>query len=310
MYSEDELKREVNAMPVDLTPIKGFLPLPIAIPAVANLPPSTHLCYIKPHMSKDPSEQADTTKSLFLINPLPLWTLDNVKKLFRQVNNASHIEKILVREAIDTSRVSSNGSGVNYDLHINLSKLTNEDYGCELEESERLPFGSSVITFLDRDGLELFLSSVKKIKKALEWDVTNSSSETGLQRYTRIPYVIDRKVAEKEVAKTLIDFQQREKKAEVEVQNMREIVDEDGFTLVVGSQKKTKSDILGSMKKLSDLEKDEAHVKKNKKKEKKDFYRFQIRERKKQEMNQLLSKFKEDQERVKQMRQKRRFRPY
>lgn len=297
-------------MQVDMTPIKGFLPLPITIPAVANLPASTHLCYIKPHMSKDPNEQADTTKSLFLINPLPLWTLENVKKLFRQVNTASHIEKILVREATDTSRVSSNGSGVNYDLHINLSKLTNEDYGEELKENERLPFGSSVITFLDRDALELFLSSVKKMKGSLTWDLENLSGETGLKKYTQIPYLVDRKVAEKEVAKALIDFQNREKKAVEEVQNMREIVDEDGFTLVVGSQKKTKSEILGSMKKLSDLEKDDAHIKKKKKKEKKDFYRFQIRERKKQEMNQLLSKFKEDQERVKQMREKRRFRPY
>lgn len=297
-------------MRVDMTPIKGFLPLPITIPAVANLPASTHLCYIKPHMSKDPNEQADTTKSLFLINPLPLWTLENVKKLFRQVNTASHIEKILVREAIDTSRVSSNGSGVNYDLHINLSKLTNEDYGEELKENERLPFGSSVITFLDRDALELFLSSVKKMKGSLTWDLENLSGETGLKKYTQIPYLVDRKVAQKEVAKALIDFQNREKKAVEEVQNMREIVDEDGFTLVVGSQKKTKSEILGSMKKLSDLEKDDAHIKKKKKKEKKDFYRFQIRERKKQEMNQLLSKFKEDQERVKQMREKRRFRPY
>lgn len=298
-------------MSTDYSPIKGFMPLPITLPAAANLPESTHLCYIKPHMSRDPNEQADTTRSLFLINPLPLWTLDNVKKLFRQINTASHIEKILVREAVDLSRVSSLGSGVNYDLHINLSKLTNEEYGDELDENEKLPFGSSVITFLDRDGLELFLSSVKKIKKTIKWDISDSTAETGSAKYTQIPnLVLDRKSLEKQVAQSLIDFQNREKKAEEEVQNMREIVDEDGFTLVVGSQKKTKSEILGSMKTLADLEKDSAHVKKMKKKEKKDFYRFQIRERKKQEMNQLLSKFKEDQERVKLMKQRRRFKPY
>lgn len=297
-------------MPVDFTPIKGFIPIPITIPAYANLPESTHLCYIKPHMSKDPNEQADTTKSLFLINPLPFWTLDNVKKLFHQVSTASHIEKILVREAVDLSRVSSIGSGVNYDLHINLSKLSNEEFGLELEDSERLPFGSSVITFLDRDGFELFLTSLKKIKKNLSWDVKNIADETGLRKYSQIPYVVDREEMEKEVTTALVDFQNRERIAEEEVNNMKTIVDEDGFTLVVGSQKKTKSDILGTMKKQADLEKDEEHVKKSKKKEKQDFYRFQIRERKKQEMNQLLSKFKEDQERVRVMRERRKFKPY
>ncbi|KAG0681085.1 Ribosomal RNA-processing protein 7 [Pichia californica] len=298
-------------MSAELTPIKGFLPLPITIPAIANLAESTHICYIKPHLSKDENEQINTTRSLFLINPLPFWTIENVKKLFNQVNSASHIEKILLRESIDTSRVSSIGSGVNYDLHINLSKLTNIDFGFELNENEKLPFGSSVITFLDRDGFELFLSSLKKIKKNLKWDIGNSINETGFNKYSKIPNVIiDRTKLEKEITNSLVEFQQREKNAEEEVQNMKEIVDEDGFTLVVGSQKKTKSEILGSIKKLSDLEKDDSHVKKMEKKEKKDFYRFQIRERKKQEMNQLLSKFKEDQERVKLMKQRRRFRPY
>ena len=49
---------------------------------------------------------------------------------------------------------------------------------------------------------------------------------------------------------------------------------------------------------------------KMKKKEKQDFYRFQLRERKKEEMNELLRKFKSDQEKVKTMRDKKRFRPY
>lgn len=115
---------------------------------------------------------------------------------------------------------------------------------------------------------------------------------------------------EKRVAKALVDFQNRERNAEEELKNMKNVVDEDGFTLVVGSAKKTKAEILGSIKKKSDLEQDVEFAKKSKSKEKEDFYRFQIRERKKQEMNSLLSKFKEDQERVRVMRQKRKFRPY
>ena len=47
-----------------------------------------------------------------------------------------------------------------------------------------------------------------------------------------------------------------------------------------------------------------------KSKEKQDFYRFQLRQRKKEEMNELLNKFKLDQEKVRMMKEKKRFRPY
>ena len=50
--------------------------------------------------------------------------------------------------------------------------------------------------------------------------------------------------------------------------------------------------------------------KKKKSKEKKDFYRFQIREQKKQEMNSLLKRFKEDQDKIKDLKEKKRFKPY
>ena len=49
--------------------------------------------------------------------------------------------------------------------------------------------------------------------------------------------------------------------------------------------------------------------KKKNNKEKEDFYRFQLRERKKAEMNDLLRKFKQDQERIRTMKEKKRFRP-
>lgn len=286
--------------------IKGFVPLPIYIPASAGLPESVHYCYIKPHVSRNADELAETTRALFLVNPLPYWDLKTAKDLFSQVNNGCHLESVLTREAADNSRVSATGSGVNYDIHINLSKLTNEQLGKELLKEEQLPFGSSVITFLDRDGLELFLESLKK-KRKIVW---KGPEQVGTSKYSQIPGLLDRETLEKEVTHSLVEFQAKEKQAEEEVAGMRTVVDEDGFTLVVGKQRKTKADILGSMKKKADLEKDENLVKKSKKKEKQDFYRFQIRERKKQEMNQLLSKFKQDQEKIKVMREKRKFKPY
>ncbi|GMM48934.1 Rrp7 protein [Pichia kluyveri] len=295
---------------------RGFVKLEIALPEVANLPSSTHCCYVKPHTSKLPNQQQDNTCSLFVVNPLPqpMWTLASVRTIFRQISSASHISNVLLHDCIDESRVSSIGSGVNYDLHINLSILSNPDLGSPLSEEEMLPFGTSVVTFVDRDGLELFLTNLtninnnksKKKDKIITWKGDENVS-LGFERYSKVQNLVNRDEMEKIVAKSLLEFQNREKEAEDDVNNLKNIVDEDGFTLVVGPQRKTKSEILGSLRKKK-LEKDVITT--NDKKEKEDFYRFQIRERKKQEMGSLLAKFREDQERVKLMRQRRKFRPY
>ena len=90
-------------------------------------------------------------------------------------------------------------------------------------------------------------------------------------------------------------------------------MDEDGFTLVVGKNTKSLNSIRKKILNKNPLSKHENKAKPISnidKKAKKDFYRFQVRKRKKQEINQLLSKFKEDQERIKVMKAKRKFNPY
>ena len=111
------------------------------------------------------------------------------------------------------------------------------------------------------------------------------------------------------VSQALVQFDEAERESMEQLQQQALLVDEDGFTMVVGSHRKTKAGIMGRQKLASTVEVDKA-LAKMKKKEKEDFYRFQLREKKKQEMNDLLSKFKQDQERVRLMREKKRFRPY
>lgn len=106
-------------------------------------------------------------------------------------------------------------------------------------------------------------------------------------------------------------FEQREQQAQEEVQSS--IVDEDGFTLVVGKNTKSLNSIRKKIFNRNPLLKHEKPKKMPNmvdKKAKKDFYRFQVRERKKQEINELLAKFKQDQEKIKEMKSKRRFNPY
>ena len=121
--------------------------------------------------------------------------------------------------------------------------------------------------------------------------------------------ILDPNSLTEEVSQALIDFDKAEQQSIEELQLQRNLVDEDGFTLVVGSHRKTKAGILGKQKLASTVGVVKAQSK-MKSKEKQDFYRFQLRQRKKEEMNELLNKFKLDQEKVRMMKEKKRFRPY
>lgn len=106
-------------------------------------------------------------------------------------------------------------------------------------------------------------------------------------------------------------FEERERQAQEDIQTS--VVDEDGFTLVVGKNTKSLNSIKKKILNRNPLSKHENKVKPPSavdKKAKQDFYRFQVRERKKQEINELLSKFKEDQAKIKVMKDKKKFNPY
>ncbi|GMF46543.1 unnamed protein product [[Candida] boidinii] len=179
--------------------------------------------------------------------------------------------------------------------------------------NSKIPLGCGIVTFLDKNGLNLALQSIKKIissgKNIPIWP--KDLQATGTERYINNyrSKIMDSETLETESAESVLEFARKEQEAKDEIDSMKTITDEDGFTMVVGSHRKTKTGIMGSLKKTNEIEKEKA-LKKMKRKEKQDFYRFQIREKKKQEMNHLLAKFKEDQEKVKEMKEKRRFRPY
>lgn len=279
--------------------IKGFKVISLQLPPVGDLDQTSHEIYVKPHTTRD--LDGDETTSLFIVNLPPLPSLRGMKALFSQINSGAIIQNYYGREIYNPT------GGCQWDMFVNLSKLSSKEFGVELNEIDSLPIGCGVVTFIDRDSLDLILSSINKQRNLIVWD---SSEPTGAKRYNGKSKIHDPIQLEEEVSQALLEFQEREVEAENEVQELREIVDEDGFTLVVGKQSKTKSEILGVTKSIDDLRNGEELKQKADDKQKLDFYRFQVRERKKQEMSELLSKFKDDQERVKQMRQKRKFRPY
>ncbi|ODV93285.1 hypothetical protein PACTADRAFT_51897 [Pachysolen tannophilus NRRL Y-2460] len=297
--------------------IKGFLVLPVRLePTVVqqklkynNEGAIYHYIYLKKHSVKRDlkSMEKDDERSLFIAN-LPINTdLKTIKLFFGMIATGAIVEKF---EQNDFNT---------FDIDINLTKLTSEmNEKTEVSNSDYsyIPFGCGIVTFLDKNGLNLALQSIKKlIKKGNDnlpiWEFNKEL--TGLEylkkKILSQEYLDENELSEK-VAKDMHNFNLKEQQSLDELNEMKDIVDEDGFTLVVSSHRKTKNGIFGKLKSSAQAEKHEIINLKQKKKEKQDFYRFQLRERKKQEMNDLLAKFKEDQEKVKIMKEKRRFKPY
>lgn len=279
------------------TEIKGFHILPV------TLPKSTHIHYIffKKHEVKGGN---NNNRSIFLIN-LPINTSTSVlKKYFQDVAIGSTLESYTPSFLTDFPE----------DVYIDLTKLTSDlklsNTNEDIEISSKLPKNCGIITFIDKSAFQLALSSLKKLSSNASisnWPIKEFGSSFFLKNLQN--QILNNEILTHEVSTSLAEFNQAEKESAEQLQEKTQLVDEDGFTLVVGSHRKTKAGIMGKQKLASTVELEKAQTK-MKKKEKEDFYRYQLRQRKKDEMNDLLTKFKQDQERVKLMKEKKRFRPY
>ncbi|KNC23592.1 hypothetical protein FF38_10474, partial [Lucilia cuprina] len=90
---------------------------------------------------------------------------------------------------------------------------------------------------------------------------------------------------------------------EIELEEARaaaNYVDEDGFQLVVNKNRK----------RLADMPAPASEPKKKKSLEKDDFYKFQLRQQRKQEMSDLLKRYQEDKAKVEELKKQKKFRPY
>lgn len=294
--------------------IKGFSILPVKLPDSK----STQYIFFKKHDAKnDPLNTNE--RSLFLSN-LPIsCDFTTIKKFFQEVALGSTVESITTSSLTNCSE----------DVWINLTKLTSDLPLSTVDETAtKLPKNSAIVTFVDKASLQLAYTALKKLSSSSSsaaatttTATTTTSKQSEIKQWPIKPMgsayylhayelqVLDKETLSEQVAKALQDFDRAEKESIEELQQQANMVDEDGFTLVVGSHRKTKAGILGKQKLANTVESEKA---KNslKKKEKQDFYRFQLREKKKEEMNDLLSKFKADQEKVRLMREKKRFRPY
>lgn len=283
------------------TEIKGFHILPVRLPESAR----KHYMYFRKHETKTGQDAYNVGGRLLFVFNVPIaTTLPTLKKYFQQVAIGATVEKYIPSVLTDSTEETF------FDLTKLSSNLEYRAESMEHELSQRLPPGCGIVTFIDKASLQLALNLLKKCsadRKTTNWPMPTLGSQylfSALQ--SRIH---DHTILSKSVASALADFNRAEQESREELKKQSELVDEDGFTLVVGPHSKTKVGMMGVLRLATDGGVEKAKKKKNNK-EKEDFYRFQLRERKKAEMNDLLRKFKQDQERIRTMKEKKRFRPY
>lgn len=282
-----------------VTEIKGFQVLPLVLQGTN----STHYVYFKKHDMK--SSDSTSLNTLFIFN-LPICTdISIIKKFFQSVAIGATVE----------SYTSSILTDYPEDIWVDLTKLTSDldiepQNNTVGEAKAKLPKNCGLVTFIDKPAFQLAFNNLKKLSttsKTSEWPINTYGSSYFLKKYKS--QILDPEQLSNSVSESLVEFDRAEKESIEDLQRQTQLVDEDGFTLVVGSHRKTKASIMGKQKLAATVELEKA-TGKMKKKEKEDFYRFQLRQRKKDEMNDLLRKFKLDQEKVRLMKEKKRFKPY
>lgn len=281
-----------------VTEIKGFGVLPVSLPKSS----SPHYIFFKKHESKAGSNTSN--RALFMVN-LPIETsFSTLKKYFQKTALGATIESFIPSLLTDFPE----------DTYVDLTKLTSDlelsQPNEAVEIGSKLPKNCGIVNFIDKSAFQLALSSLKGLASdatVSNWPMVDLGPGFLLKSIQQ--HTLDPETLTKDVAQALATFNTAEKESAEKLQQQAQLVDEDGFTLVVGTHRKTKAGIMGKQKLAATVELEKAKNK-MKKKEKDDFYRYQLRQRKKEEMNELLHKFKLDQERVRQMKEKKRFRPY
>lgn len=317
----------------------GFIPVPFKLEKQDKLLNTgkkiNHYIYLKKHQ---PSNNKDEN-TIFIYN-LPLLTnyetltlnLNNIIKEYKgQVifDNTSFKTDEFKIESIDLNGLSSD-----YMLDDDNNTINpKQAMGGSEYKGENKPYNTTLLKVLDQSSLKSFFNCISKYMKSVSKDLDKNVIEWTLHKETsKMPTLADFQsfynplpvqYLKDLVLDTMTYFQDRENHAKMELNNQGNLVDEDGFTLVVGKNTKTKQGMLRNAsrlntEKVNPLKRYNKTVKlqragaqkKEKMKGEIAFYRFQQREKKKLEIGELLSKFKQDQQKIIQWKESGKFNPY
>jgi len=302
-----------------VTTVADFTVLPLRLPPLPSYPKTTrHYLYLRANAPRVPTE--DTPREVFLVNVPIDATEMHLRSLFADQLGGARIESVAFEGARVGKGLTAPVAPVKKGRKRRRSEaedhasMTKEEVGMlpdiwdrELHRSG----GTAVVTFVDQPSAQLALKEARKAvksRKEIIWGarVEEKVPPLGFARYLahhklRYPdaYVLQMSADDYMSAFTAA--------AEARVKALarqRNVPDEDGFIKVTRGGKTATA-------KIEDAgAKEEEFKKREKNRVQEDFYRFQVREKRKEHAKDLVKAFEEDRKKVEEMRKRKgRIRP-
>lgn len=306
--------------------IGDFSALPLSIPPLPSYPhTTTHYVYARRHAPNRPTPDDD--RSLFVTNvPVDstephfraiIATLAGNGKFESMTFEADRREKPVSLEPTQAARLAAAAS------RKRKRDESDSDSEDEVEQVARLPptwtrelrrsGSTAVIVLADEKSVEIVLKAIAKVHKSKKYPVWGEGVEAKvpplgprwIQAHNKLSFP-PAEILQQSVDAFFAVFNRKEKEAAEMAKRLRSEPDEDGFVTVTRGGRSAparRDEAEEARRKMLDREQ-------KKKEELTNFYRFQLRERKKAEQAELIKKFDEERSKVQAMRQKRgKFRP-
>ncbi|GAB7356099.1 hypothetical protein MBLNU459_g6704t1 [Dothideomycetes sp. NU459] len=288
--------------------VHDYTVLALGIPAVSSFPKSTrHFLYLQPNAPKVPT--LDTPREVFLVN-LPIDVTEaHVRSLFANQLGGARVEKVEF-EGVRTGRKLTAPVAPKAGRKRKRANADSDDVALPetWDREVRSSGATAVATFVDVASAEVAVKEAKRATKAAKevvWGlgVEDKLPALGSARYLahhtlRYPSASTLQVS---VDSFMTTFASQEA-ARVKLLARQRAPDEDGFITVVRGGRAGPARLEEAQEK--------AEKQKEKQKGKEDFYRFQLREKRKERAGDLLRGFEEDRRKVEEMKKRRnKFRP-
>lgn len=302
----------------------SFAILPIRLPSTPSYPQTAiHEVRVRRNAPKIPT--ANDSRSLFLKNIPSDSTEPHFRAVFTELVGAGRFESIAFEDEAKSSLPVDPAQATKIQGFVRKRKRGDveaeererEEAAAQLPQiwSRRLQRSSStaIVLLADEKSVQLVLKAIAKAhrtKKYPSWganlaDEVPSLGSSWIASHLHLSRV-DKLTTQRTVHAFFNVFNRKEKEAIELAKRLRNEPDEDGFVTVTrGGRAAPASRNEAEEAKRKMIERDA-----KKKSETKDFYRFQLRERRKAEQAALLRRFEEDKRKVNAMREKRgKFRP-
>ena len=316
-------------MPHSRSTIGDFSILPVSIPALPSYPKSaTHNLYLRRNAPKIPTP--DDSRSLFIVNAPVDSTHLHFRALFTALIGAGRFESVTFEDERETASQALTdllpAQAARLASHSKKRKREDEEAAqhAKEEETARLPEpwsrplrrsgGTAVVVLADEKSADKALRAAGKAAKSGKYPVWGAGvpeqdwtlGSAWMRSHVRLTYP-DEAAVGAAVDAFFTVYNRREREAAELAKRLRSEPDEDGFVTVTRGGGRTAP---AKREEAEEARRRMVEKADKKREELSNFYRFQLRERKKEEQYELVKRFEEDRKRVDAMREKRgKFRP-